>query len=320
METESVQPTQWRNNILIILAVLAAILLALILAQLDNMNELIQPLPTTVAQILPPANPTLVQSTATSAPSLTPIATNTPVEAEATTLATATATPAAVLPPGCGQIPVGWLPYTVQPGDTLHSLSIRTGATVEAIAYANCITMEPLLVGSTIYLPATPPVLPPCGPPPYWIVYTVQYGDTLYSLATRTGTTVYTVMQANCLNNTYIYAGQPLYLPTYPVMPPTATAMPTMIPTNTPPMTSTVTATPTGTILPTMTATATATGTILPTMTSTPTSTANPTLLPTMTMTPSPTGTANPTALPTMTATGAPTSIPTLPPPPTAYP
>ena len=345
METESANTTHWRSNILIILAVLGAILLALILAQLDSLNELISPLPTAVAGIPSGSGGTDGQEVLppTPLPSLTPqpTNTNTPAAADATATLPPTATPTSI-PGQCNNTPANWIPYVVQHGDTLYSLSIRSGASMEAIIHANCLESEHLITGTVIYLPATPPVLPPCGPPSYWIVYTVQYGDTLYSLANRTGTTVYSIMRANCLYNTYIYAGQQLYLPTYPAVTPTSTPPATMLPTatgtvtSTPPMTTTVTATPTGTgtLMPTTTATptATATGTLLPTATGTMMPTANPTGLPTS----APTGTANPTAAPTVTSTGVPTLAPptatsmptayppgpspTVPPPPTAYP
>ncbi len=45
--------------------------------------------------------------------------------------------------------------------------------------------------------------------------YTVQRGDTLYSIARRYGTTVTAIAQANgILNPAYIYAGQVLFIPT----------------------------------------------------------------------------------------------------------
>ena len=61
----------------------------------------------------------------------------------------------------------------------------------------------------------TPPssLLPSCPRPPGWIVYIVQRGDTLTSLAWRAGITSYALMQANCLGTTTIYPGQQVYLP-----------------------------------------------------------------------------------------------------------
>ena len=50
---------------------------------------------------------------------------------------------------------------------------------------------------------------PPCG-----TYYTVQWGDTLSSIAARYGTTVQAIMYANNIANpNYIYAGMILYIP-----------------------------------------------------------------------------------------------------------
>lgn len=57
------------------------------------------------------------------------------------------------------------------------------------------------------------PLIPSCSPPPGWVVYTVQQGETLYSLAWRTSVTALTLMQANCLSTLTVYSGQQIYLP-----------------------------------------------------------------------------------------------------------
>jgi len=55
------------------------------------------------------------------------------------------------------------------------------------------------------------------------VTYIVQPNDTLFSLATRTGTTVPQLKQANCLTGDLLYVGQRLYLP---FLPPTPTPIP----------------------------------------------------------------------------------------------
>jgi LysM repeat protein len=114
--------------------------------------------------------------------------------------------------------PPGWIVYTVRFGDTLHSLSTRDGASVDAIIAANCLTTEDLRQGDLLYLPSTPSPLPtPCsGPPRNWERYTVQRGDTMFSLATGRGVTIYEVLRANCLSSSRMRAGQTLYLPPTP--------------------------------------------------------------------------------------------------------
>ena len=55
-----------------------------------------------------------------------------------------------------------------------------------------------------------------CGRPLNWAAYTVQRGDTLSSLAQRTGMSTQQIQTANCLAGTLIFAGQVLYLPFVP--------------------------------------------------------------------------------------------------------
>lgn len=52
-----------------------------------------------------------------------------------------------------------------------------------------------------------------------WPAYRVKRGDTLFSLAIATGSTVHELVSANCLESDRIIAGQLLYLPRLPVEP-----------------------------------------------------------------------------------------------------
>ncbi|MAT99166.1 MAG: hypothetical protein CL608_18630 [Anaerolineaceae bacterium] len=93
---------------------------------------------------------------------------------------------------------------------------------------------------------------PPCGlVPAGWQPYTVQPGNTLFSLAQQTGTTVAAIRQANCLYG-QLAAYSQIWLPNIVVSRPEPTA------TNTPTHAPTVLR-PTATATATMTATATAT-------------------------------------------------------------
>jgi len=82
----------------------------------------------------------------------------------------------------------------------------------------------------------TPPTPPPCVPPADWGIHIVQEGNTLFSLASRYGTDVDTLMWVNCLNTFTVFVGQHLYVPgpfataTVPTPVPTATAAPTRTP------------------------------------------------------------------------------------------
>lgn len=267
------------------------------------------PLPTATPVPLPTFTPTLPPTlTPTSAPTVKPpTATWTP---RATPVPTWT--PRSTPTPPCLP-PTSWWLYIVQPGDNLLLLAARHGTSPEAIMQANCLSSPIIYPGQRLYLPpvyitSTPTLSPtPCKPPVDWQIYVVQRGDTLYSLAQRYNTTVYAIVQANCLTSYDIYVGQNLYLPPLP-----ATSTPTV--TRTPTSTPTATWTPTSTATPTTTATPSPTAT--PTITPTPTETLIP-ASPTATATPSPSATL--TATPTATSTAAPTLTP-WPPPPSATP
>lgn len=166
----------------------------------------------------------------------------------------------------CKDTPGDWLPYTVQQGESIASLVVKSGTTTEAFLKANCFKSEsqPLEPGWVVYLPPTAPSPTPtntptpelptptlCGAPPGWVNYIVRYGDTLYSIANSVGLTTAQLQQANCLPGTLIYAGQILRVP---FLPPTSTRTPTPTPTRTElPPTETFTPTPSITISPTVT-------------------------------------------------------------------
>lgn len=185
-----------------------------------------------------------------------------------------------------------------------------------------------------------------CTPPASWRIYVVQRGDTLVALAWRTGTTVSAIMQANCLTNQTIYAGQRLYLPPIALLPtPTPTPFPCLGP---PPswqiyvvqsgdtlyslarrFGTTITAIIQANCLrsytiyvgqqlylpplpPTFTPTATVTPEATGTPTETPTPTPSLTVTGTLTVTPTPTETGTPTPTATSVVTGTPpTATPT---------
>ena len=99
---------------------------------------------------------------------------------------------------------VGW-------GDTLFSIATRHGTTVHAIMQANNLrNPDFVFVGQRLIIPggSMPGPLNPT-------MYVVQQNDTLFSIATRNGTTVSALMQANGLYNYWIYVGQVLKISGY---------------------------------------------------------------------------------------------------------
>jgi LysM repeat protein len=64
-----------------------------------------------------------------------------------------------------------------------------------------------------------PPTMTSCVMRFDWPTYRVKRGDTLFSIAVATGSTVRELMEANCLTSDRIFAGQLLYVPHLPVTP-----------------------------------------------------------------------------------------------------
>ena len=246
----------------------------------------------TATQAAPPLFPTATPTsqalaftteTIASAPTISPTSTQT------------------IAPPTSCPPPSGWVAITVQPGETLLTLAARYKTTREQLLAANCLFSDNLPVGSILYVPPVPTNTPvPCGPPPGWIRYIVQPGNTLYSLSQAYGTSLSQLQFANCMavNQYSLVTGQTIWVPNVATRTPRATATATLTPvviifpsvTGIVPATSTPTAPPTSTNVPTVTIvtnvptgtpTGTATATSSPPPTATPPATATVTAFPT---------------------------------------
>ncbi len=260
--------------------------------------------------------------TSTSYPTQIIVVTQRPGEPTYTPSPTVPSPTPTVMPPTSCPPPAGWSPIVVQPGDTIDSIAQTYNTTSELIKQANCLVGNNLVAGTIIYVPgAPPPTSVPCGPPPWWVYYIVQPGDTLYSIGRAYGVSVSRLQAANCLgSSTNIRVGQRLYVPNVPTVVPSRTPTLVVTPTPVPSATSTrVPSSPTATWLPpsiTPAAPPTLTATSTPaTTTQTPTPTATgATLTPLPSVTPAlPTMTETPVPVPpTATATPAPqTNTPT---------
>jgi len=96
--------------------------------------------------------------------------------------------------------------HIVQRGETAYSIARRYGTSVEAITSANGIVNPNwIYTGQRLIIPTRGS--------PSTTVYTVQRGDTLFSIARRHGTTTNTLAWLNGLSNpNFIWAGQRLRL------------------------------------------------------------------------------------------------------------
>jgi LysM repeat protein len=169
-----------------------------------------------------------------------------------------TSTPAP-LPTQCPP-PEGWLPYLVQPGDTLADLAASNGLSLADLMKANCLISSQLVMSASIYLPpqtATATVTPvktptACTKPPGWILYTIKPGDTLSIISRQFQISLQSLMQANCLTDEYIIAGNTLWVPNVSTATPNATPTATQTQIQPPPEpTRTPTPTNTSIVLPT---------------------------------------------------------------------
>lgn len=109
--------------------------------------------------------------------------------------------------------------YMVQPGDTLMSIALRHGLSASELAVANDLYWNSwVYVGQRLMIP-TPTVQPSAPNPPAGAptltgeTYTVQAGNTLFSIARWHGVTVDALCAANGLTSNIIYVGQVLTIP-----------------------------------------------------------------------------------------------------------
>ncbi|MBI5300650.1 MAG: LysM peptidoglycan-binding domain-containing protein [Chloroflexi bacterium] len=126
-----------------------------------------------------------------------------------TPVAGATPTPVPVSPAG------GPTTYTVQRGDWLYSIARKFGVTVSGLLAANPgINANFVYPGQVLNIPGSAGPNPAPLPQPGGNTYTVQVGDTLFSIAARFNVTTYALQIANHLPNpNFIYPGQTLVIP-----------------------------------------------------------------------------------------------------------
>jgi LysM repeat protein len=74
---------------------------------------------------------------------------------------------------------------------------------------------------------STPTTTSSCRVRADWVPYTVQTGETLYGIGVRYGVRVDTLAEGNCLDSTYVIAGQTIRVPDVPPIIPASTGWPT---------------------------------------------------------------------------------------------
>ena len=120
------------------------------------------------------------------------------------------------LDPETGCIPPkGWSVYRVHNGDTITLLADQFQIERATLMSINCIESD-IAPGDTIYLPVPDATNPPptCGPPPTWVLYPLEKGDSLSRLAERLDVDEPSLWHANCIDiHTVLQPGMSIYVP-----------------------------------------------------------------------------------------------------------
>ena len=109
--------------------------------------------------------------------------------------------------------------YTVQKGDSLYSIAKKFGITVDEIKSLNNLTSNNLSIGEQLMIKSTTgdePINPEeecIGTgyvEPQYVIYTVQKGDSLYTIAKKYNTSVDNIKSLNNLTSNNLFIGQQL--------------------------------------------------------------------------------------------------------------
>ena len=113
------------------------------------------------------------------------------------------------------KIPSALLPestYTVKKGDSLYSIANKYNTTVEELKRINNLTSNTLSIGQVLKLPSDK--VSDVDKEENTISYTVQKGDSLYSIARKYSTTIDKIKDLNNLTTNLLSIGQVLLIPT----------------------------------------------------------------------------------------------------------
>lgn len=118
--------------------------------------------------------------------------------------------------------------HVVRAGDNLTGIASYYGTSLSELVRLNGLANPSFIVpGQTLALPAAPAAARPAAAPPAWIEHTVRPGENLTGIASKYGTTVAAIADANGLPNpSFVYAGAVIRVPAAApaAAPPTAAA------------------------------------------------------------------------------------------------
>ncbi len=105
-------------------------------------------------------------------------------------------------------------PYTVQRGEWLYEIARKCGVSAQALIAANPGINPNIVYPGQVLRISGGGTVPGTRPPATGQTYVVRRGDTMFSIATRFGTTVSALMRANDIANpNFIFVGQVLIIP-----------------------------------------------------------------------------------------------------------
>ena len=97
--------------------------------------------------------------------------------------------------------------YTVKAGDSLYSIALKYGISVDELKNANNLTSNIIMVGQVLRIPSAVDETEEN-------IYVVKSGDSLYSIAKKYNTTVDNLKNLNNLTSNVLMIGQKLLVPT----------------------------------------------------------------------------------------------------------
>ncbi|MGN0973694.1 MAG: LysM peptidoglycan-binding domain-containing protein [Bacilli bacterium] len=106
------------------------------------------------------------------------------------------------------KIPTTNTTYVVKKGDSLYSIAKNNNTTVADLKKLNNLTSDLLSIGQVLILSTNNEFVPE-----NYIIYVVKKGDSLYSIAKNSNTTVDDLIKINKLNSTNLSIGQNLFIP-----------------------------------------------------------------------------------------------------------
>lgn len=111
------------------------------------------------------------------------------------------------------KIPASCVKHRVVPGDTLWKLSQKYNTTIGKIMLFNSLNEHLIYINQILYIPSLPQV-----PEKSYITYTVQPGDTVWSISIKYGIPNYEILNANGMSESSILTvGQKLKIPVYKI-------------------------------------------------------------------------------------------------------